>query len=295
MHKNYIKKKLGSYPIISVVISTSLALFVSGLLGILLIHTNKISDIIRDNVKVFIYLDKNIPKSKLEKINNQLLKQKFILNKNGKLLIKYISKDQAAKSFINETGENFWEVLEKNPLRDMISIGISYNFQTKEVLEAIKRRIEKFDGVFEVNYAKNLTTYINKNLSKVKNILQVFGFLLFITIIILINNTIKLALYSQRFLIRSMQLVGAFPSFIKRPFLIRAIITGLCSGMVASIMILIVLEYTNIKSEALARIQEPKEIFTVLFIVIILGILIDVLGTYISVSKYLKMPLDELY
>ncbi|MCP3660741.1 MAG: ABC transporter permease [Bacteroidetes bacterium] len=295
LNKNYKKKKLGSYPIISVVISTTSALFVSGLLGILLLHTNKISDIIRDNVKIFIYLNKNISKENIEEINNKLKNQKFILKKRRKPLIKFISKEDAAKSFIKETGENFWEVVETNPLRDMITIGINYDFQTKEVLEAIKRRIEKIEGVYEVNYAKNLTIYINKNLTKARNILWFFGLLLFLTVIILINNTIKLALYSQRFLIRSMQLVGAYPSFIKRPFLIRATITGLCSGMLASILILLILEYTNIKSEALARIQEPKEVFTCLFFVISLGIIIDVLGTYISVNKYLKMSLDELY
>ncbi len=289
------KKVLGGYPVMSVVLSTTMALFITGLLGIILIHTRRISFLIRENIQIQVYLNKNLSKEKTENILDSLIKQKFILRKNNKSQIEFISKEEAAKHFIGETDEKFWEVLDKNPLRDMYSIRVDYKYQSKEVLEAIKRRLEKIDGVFEATYAKNLTTYINKNMNKLSVILGVFSLILLITVFVLINNTIKLALYSQRFLIRSMQLVGALPSFIKKPFMIRAIYTGLISGLLSSLFILLLLDFANLKSTDIARLQSPQEVFWILILTTFFGIAIDLFSTYRSVNKYLKMSLDDLY
>ncbi len=258
-------------------------------------HSNKISDNIRNNIKVFVYLNHNLSNFHKKTIRHKLISQRFILKKGSNYDIQYVSKENAAKAFIEETGENFWEILNKNPLKDMFSIGISQEFQSKHLLQAIKSRIQKIEGVYEVNYPEDLTTYINKNLNKVRNILWIFGIILFATVVIIIKNTIKLSLYSQRFLIRSMQLVGALPSFIKKPFLLKSFFTGLAAGILSSILILVILQYLNVKSDTIARLQNPLDIFAFLSAISLFGALLNTAATYVSINTYLKMSLDELY
>lgn len=289
------KKKLGSYPYVSVVFSITLALFVVGLFGLLLLHANQLKDLIRQNIEVQVYLNKYITENQRIKINKTLASKDYVLVEDGTAQISYISKEEAAEQFIKETGEDFTNFLGENPLRDAYTIKINYEYHDQDKLVGIKEDIEGISGVFEVTYIESLIDSINKNVTKISIILASFALILLISVIMLINNTIKLALFSQRFLIRSMQLVGATATFIQKPFLYRATLHGILAGIFASLLLIVLMHYANNEIENLSTLQDPQKILYLLVGLLLLGAVIGFLSTFRSVRKYLKMSLDELY
>ena len=150
-------------------------------------------------------------------------------------------------------------------------------------------------GVYEVVYVESLVQSINQNLAKISIVLMVFAVILLIIVVILINNTIKLALFSQRFLIRSMQLVGAKPGFIKKPFLIRSVLHGALAGVIASAGLFLLLNFANRKIENLASLQDDRMLALLCLVLLLLGSLIGLGSTYRAINKYLKLSLDQLY
>lgn len=289
------KKKLGSFPYVSVIFSITLALFVIGLFGLLILHSNKLKDTIRENITIQIYLDKFVTENDKIRINKLLTQKKYIAKDGDKSLVEYISKETAAKIFIESSGEDFIEFLGDNPLRDAFTIKIDPAYQQSDSLKTIEIELSKVDSVFEVVYVQNLVQSINKNITKISLILVGFTIILIITIVILINNTIKLALFSQRFLIRSMQLVGAKASFIISPFVRRAGMQGLLSGLIASMTLFALLTYANSVIEELKQLQSINELLILFAFIVCLGMVIGMISTYKAVKKYLKMSLDELY
>ena len=289
------KKKLGSYPYFSVVFSIFLSLFVIGLFGLLFIHASKLTTAIKENIEVQIYLNKGITDNQRIQIQKTLSSKEYIARKNEELQISFVSKEEAAKGFIEETGEDFTNFLGENPLRDAYIIKIDPEFQSGEQLTEIKENIEKLTGVFEVVYVESLVESINKNLARISVVLLGFAVILIFIVIMLINNTIKLALFSQRFLIRSMQLVGATASFIQRPFLIRSALHGAMAGVIASAGLYGLLNFANRKIEDLASLQDLRMMFILFAALLVLGAIIGFGSTYRAINKYLKLSLDELY
>ena len=289
------KKKLGSYPYWSVVFSITLALFVIGLFGMLLLHANQLKELIRQNVEIQVYLNKFITENERIKINKTLAGKDFVLLVEETPQITYISKEEAAQQFIEDTGEDFTSFLGENPLRDAYIVKIRSEYHDKDKLVGIKQEIEGISGVFEVTYIENLISSINENVTKISLFLAGFAVILLITVIVLINNTIKLALFSQRFLIRSMQLVGATSGFIQKPFIYRATLHGILSGILASLMLIGLLQYANQEIEHLSELQDPQQMLILFLALLLIGGIIGLLSTFRSVSKYLKMSLDELY
>ena len=253
------KKKLGSYPYISVVFSISLALFVIGLFGLLVLHANRLTRIIQENIEIQVYLNRTISENDRIKVQKILANKDYIADINGQPQIRFISKEQAAKEFVDKTGENFVQFLGENPLRDAYVIKIKPELYEGKELQKIKLDIERIGGVFEVTYVESLINSINRNIAKISVILVGFAALLVIIVAILINNTIRLALFSQRFLIRSMQLVGATRRFIQKPFLIRSLIHGILGGIFASILLMLILNYANQQIEDLSQLQDPAK------------------------------------
>jgi len=289
------KKKLGSYPYFSVVFSNTIALFVIGLFTLLLLQSRRLTQTIRNNIEIQIYLDKDISESNISRLRNILTNSDYVLRENENPQIRYISDEEAAQKFIVDTGEDFTEFLGDNPLHDAFVIKIKPEFQEIETLSEIKENIERLQGVFEVVYMESLITSINKNTTKISLILLGIMVILVIIVLVLINNTIKLALFSQRFLIRSMQLIGAKSSFIQWPFLRRSIIHGFLSGIFASLVLFNLLNYANKKIDGFSELQNTYELALVFITISVLGSVIAFLSTYRSVRKYLKMSLDELY
>jgi cell division transport system permease protein len=289
------KKRLGSYPFFTVVFSLTMALFVIGLGGLLLLHASKLSSIVRESIEIQIYLDRYLSQEETANVEKALQKRPYLEKKENTPQIQFVHKDEAAKKFIEATGENFMTLLGENPLRDAYLIKIKPEFYDNRKMQLIKQDVEKIPGVFEATYVENLVEEINRNIYRISFVLLVFAALLLFTITILINNTIKLALFSQRFLIRSMQLVGATSWFIQRPFLFRSLWQGFLSGILAAVLLYVLLQYANTQIKELVMLQVQEQIFLLLAGLCILGPLISLFSSYRSVNKYLQMSLDELY
>ncbi len=293
--KKFRKKKLGSYPFISVIFSITLSLLVIGLFGLILIYSNALTKIIQENIEIQVYLDKHITENERIKISKTISSKEYVLVKDNEPQITLITKKEAAEQFIQETGEDFVEFIGDNPLRDAMIIKIGANYQSPEQMTQIRQEIEGIRGVYEVSYVENLVESINKNLTKIGLILAGIATLLILVVVILINNTIKLALFSQRFLIRSMQLVGATAGFIKAPFLRRALNYGLIAGLAASTLLFGFIKYANSRVQELSVLQTDQHIYILMASLILVGIIVAYTSTYRAVNRYLKMSLDELY
>ncbi|WP_370086589.1 cell division protein FtsX [Ekhidna sp.] len=288
------KRKLGSYPFASVVFSITVALLVLGLFGWLLLHSTRLGTRIQENIEVQVYLNKNISQSDITKIRTAIASKPYILVKEEPQ-ISLITKEQAAQQFVEATGEDFKDFLGDNPLRDLFAVKVRGSHQALDSLKKIKAEIEAIRGVFEVEYEESLIESINDNLAKIGFILLGIAIFALLVVIILINNTIKLALFSQRFLIRSMQLVGATSSFIQRPFLYRSMAYGFFAGVLACSIIYGFTVYMNSIIEGLEELQDMNGFLILFSLILIMGIIVGYFSSLRAIRKYLKMSLDELY
>jgi cell division transport system permease protein len=289
------KKKLGSYPFVSTIFSITLALLVTGVFGTLLIYSQELERIVRQNVSIQVYLKSNVNEAQRLQIAKNLSAQNFIPKDKKETNIRFESKEAAAERFIKDTGEDFRQFLGENPLRDSFVILIDPDFQNKTSLAKIKTDLEQLPGIFQVDYPESTIASVNENMATIGLVLMGVAVLLLIAVVVLINNTLRLALFSQRFLIRSMQLVGAKSWFIQRPFLFRAAIHGLAAGLLACAVIYGLVYFANNRIESLQLIQNKSRMTTLLGSLILMGIFVAVLSTYRAVNKYLKLSLDELY
>ncbi|TXK27887.1 ABC transporter permease [Pontibacter qinzhouensis] len=289
------KKKLGSYPHAMVVFSISLSLFVIGLFGLLLIHAGKLSEIVKESIEMQVYLDRNLTDVQLVRLRKTFEAKEYIAYKNDSVQVHFVSKEDGAKAFLNETDEDFMAFLGENPLRDAYILKIDADHSGSKELQQIQKDLQEVAGVHEVQYVANLIESINSNIRKVSLVLLAFAGILLLVVTILINNTIKLALYSQRFLIRSMQLVGATSFFIQRPFLNRATWQGILSGIIASGVLFALMQYAYFEIEELRLLRDEQQMILLMIALVVLGCIIGFLSSYRAVRKYLGMSLDELY
>jgi len=289
------KKQLGYFKFGSVLFSTTLSLFIVGLFGIILIQASSLTKMIRENIEIQVFLDKGLSQQQLAELRKNLAKRPFVLHTEDSVYLRFISNKEAAETFIQNTGEDFTKFLEDNPLRDSYVFSVSEEFQSSEQLTLIAKELETQPGVFEVSYMTDLVDSINKNLFKVSLIMGGFILILIVTVIMLINNTIRLALFSQRFLIRSMQLVGATRGFIRKPFVIRAFLFGVLAGILASGILYALLEYAKGNIEGFASLQNTELMLLLFGGLTVTGGLLSGISTLRSVNKYLNMSLDELY
>jgi cell division transport system permease protein len=294
MEKVTRKKKLGGYPAVGVVLSVSLALFVIGLFSMLILYSRQLEHQVRENIRMQVYLKSNLTSSQRLQIENKLLTLPYISQQPGER-VTYVSKDEAARKFIAETGEDFTKFIGENPLRDAYLITVDPSYHSREQMEAIKAEIQKMNGVFQVFYVEGIIEAVNDNVTKIGLFLAGLSLILLITVALLINNTLRIALFSQRFLIRSMQLVGATKWFIQRPFLLRAAGYGLFAGAIASVLLWVLSDYAQRQISDLRNLHQQKDFLSLAAILLVAGIILSVMSTFISIRKYLKMSLDELY
>jgi cell division transport system permease protein len=289
------KKKIGSYPNAMIVMSLTAALFLIGFCGLLVIQSKKLVSIIRQNIEVRVFLDKEATKTGQDSILNIIKVKPFVLAATDVKPITFVSKEEAAKEFIEDTKEDFASFLGENPLRDSYRVKIQEDYFEEAKLQQIKKDLEQIKGVYEVVYQEDLADNINRNVTKIYIVLASFALIMLIIIVLLVNNTIKLAIYSQRFLIRSMQLVGATNGFIQRPYVVRGAIQGLVGGVLAGILLIALQQLAVRNVEGLGMLQEYDKIIILVLTVLSLGILIGVASTYQSLARYLRMALDDLY
>ena len=289
------KRKLGSFPFLSVIFSITLSLVVMGIFGIAFIYLKTLTSIVQSNVEIQVYLDKSIRDHDVKRLEKIMTTRPYIRSDDATENIKFISKETAAEVFIRDTGEDFTKFLGDNPLRDAFSVKITNQYQSVDSLKTIEIDLRRLPGVYEIVFQESLIASINKNLRKIGILLLGMTLILLIAVIVLINNTIRIALFSQRFLIRSMQLVGATKGFIRWPFLKRSLIYGLVSGILASGIIFGIIQFAQHQIDDLDKLYAEEPLFILFAVLIFLGLLISYLSTLSSMRRYFKISLDELY
>lgn len=287
------KKKLGGYPAVAVVVSITLSLLVMGILGILLLYSGELEQQIRKDVRLQVYLKSTLTETQRLQIENKLLSQDYVSKEPGS--VTFVSKEEAAKKVIQETGEDFEKLLGDNPLKEAFLVTISPNYQTVAQISKIKEEIQAMNGVFQVYYVEDLIQSINTNVTTISIILLAMIVILLITVVLLINSTLRLAMFSQRALIRSMQLVGARNWFILKPFLARAGGYGILAGIVAGALLWSISQYAQKQFHDLALLHNQEHFLMLLAALTVVGTIVAVISTLISVRRYLRMTLDQLY
>ncbi len=295
MKNNRVSRRFGSYPYLTVIFSIILALFVLGLGGLLALQAMRLSEAMKDNIEVYVYLNRYIVPADVVRIRQEIVKKPYIAIKEQAHQIRFVSKDEAARKLMKDTNEDFVALLGENPLHDAFVIHIKPELYSKATMTQIKAEIEEISGVFEAGYPGEQVEEAHRNMYKITWILLGFALILFVAVFILINNTLRLAMFSQRFLIRSMQLVGATPAFIQRPFLWRAVLYGLLGGLIASVALYGLLYYVSIVLELFTLVQDTRALYLFFAGLCSLGILVSMGSSYRALNKYLNMSLDELY
>ncbi|AFK05091.1 protein of unknown function DUF214 [Emticicia oligotrophica DSM 17448] len=293
MQKN--NRKLGSYPSMLIIISLTAALFLIAFSGWIALTSKQLVLYIKQNIEVQVYLDKSLTQTQKDSVKYFISKKPYLAYSEQTPQITFISKESAAEKVLKETKEDYKSILGENPYRDAYSLKIKEEYFNENELAKIKADLEQIPGIFEADYAKDFVDSINKNANKAYLIIASIVSVLLIAIVLLINNTIRLALYSQRFIIRSMQLVGATDWFIQKPFLGRGLIQGLISGILACGLLILVEQIAIREIENLVVLQSFYKLAILCGFVILLGILIGLLSTFQSMYRYLRTDLEDLY
>ena len=292
--KKIAKKTFGNFPFISVIFSVTLSLLLLGLFSFFLLSSFNVKNYLESNTEINIYLNKKISPSQIEQIKRTLYTKEYSLT-NTESTLNYVSSEEAAKNFQSEIGEDFVDFLGNNPLRDLIILKINSDYFDFERLNIIESDILKIPGVYQVEYSKELIDNINKNVANISLVFIGLFLILLIISVILINNTLRIALFSQRFLIRSMQLVGATANYILRPFILRGMMYGLIAGIISSGMLYVIIEIADRRISNLELVISLEQLGVIFISLIFTGIIMVILSTYSAVSKYLNSTLDELY
>jgi cell division transport system permease protein len=271
------------------IISITLVLFLLGLLGLIILHARMLSDYVRENIGFSIMIREGVNEAGILQLKKNL---------DGKYYVKsseYISRDRAAEKLKTELGEDFTGFLGYNPLLPSIELRVKAPFANADTLRIIEKRLLANPEVKEVFYQRSLVDAINSNIEKISIFLLGFSSLLLLIAIVLINNTIRLAVYSRRFIIRSMQLVGATEGFIRRPMLMRSILHGLVSAFLAILLLMVLTYFALEEIPELAELQDPFMLIALAAFIFILGAMISWFSTWLAVRKYLRIRTDLLY
>ncbi|OKS88008.1 cell division protein FtsX [Mucilaginibacter polytrichastri] len=274
---------------ISTVFGIAMVLLMVGLLGLILVHANNLSRYVKENIVVNVYVDETTRETDVLQLQKQLDSHPFVKQ------TQYVSKELAARKMQKDLGEDFIKFLGVNPLSESIDVYLKAEHANNADIAAFKAELLKNPLVKEVNYQAPLVDKMNQNLASITLIILVFAGIFVVVSVALINNTIRLAIYSQRFLIKSMQLVGATKSFIRKPFLLYGIWHGLLGALIAIIILVGTLYLAIRQIPDLVILQNYTEFGIVFLGVIGLGVLIAGLSTFLAVNRFLRLKIYDLY
>lgn len=277
----------GSY--LTLVISVSLVLFLLGVLGLVLINAKELSDYFKESLSFSIMLDDNAREADIRMLQKDLDAKPFVKS------TEYVSKDEAAAKMKEDLGEDFISFLGDNPLPPTIDVYLYAGYTSPDSVAKVEKYVLEYPFVKEVYYEESLLFLINENVRKISLFLLVISAFLFLIAVTIINNTIRLSIYSKRFLIRTMQLVGATRSFIRKPFLIRSIYHGILAALIAMILIMGLLYLIEKEFFMMFSFESTKLLIILGVFIIISGILINLISTFFSVNRYLVISEDKLY
>lgn len=274
---------------ITLVISVSLVLFLLGILGLVLINARELSDYFRESLSFSVMLDDGAKEADIRMLQKDL---------DAKLYVKsteYVSKDEAAVKMKEVLGEDFINFLGDNPLPPSIDVYLYAGFTSPDSVAKIEKYILEYPFVKEVYYQESLLFLINENVKKISLFLLVISSFLFLIALTIINNTIRLSIYSRRFLIRTMQLVGATRSFIRRPFLVQSAFHGLLAALISMSLLMGLLYLVEKEFFLMFTFKSINLLLLLGASIIVTGILINIISTFFSVNRYLSISEDKLY
>ena len=267
-------------------ISITLVLFILGIIGLLFINSRVISKKVKENLQVSVFIKENARQADVTRLKKTLDASDYVKSAT------YISKEEAAKKFEKTLGEDFTNFLGENPLPSSIDIKLKSDFANNKSLEKIEKDISKFKPVKDVFYHKDLIFLINQNVKKISLVISIFAILLLIITIALINNTVRLLIYSKRFSINTMQLVGATDWFIKKPFIAQSAIHGSVSAILAFSLLFASVWSIEQQMEGLIYFKGLGYLFIG---ILLIGALISAISANFAVDRYLKIDTEQLY
>ena len=285
---SYQKRRLiSSY--FSVVISIALVLFMVGFLGIVLLKSTQVANHFKEEVVITLFLKNDTSKDQIENLRNSLIKEIFTRK------IIYISKDDAAKFYAEDLGEDFVNYLGTNPLKNSIDIYLNPGFVTPEKMGEIADRFKDNSYVFEVSYDKPLVTFLTQNIQRVSFWLFVTSSFFGLIALILINSSIRLSVYSKRFNIKTMQMVGATKGFIRKPFIWNGVQLGFIGAIISLIGLSVVIYYIDQK---IPTLQLTTDYTTLAYLgggILIIAFVISWLSTFFATQRFLNLQTEKLY
>ncbi len=271
------------------IISISLVLFMLGLLGLIVLHAHKLSNYVKENIGFSVIIKEDIKETGIIEFQKKLDLEPFVKSSD------YITRERAAKELTESLGEDFVDFLGYNPLLASIDIRLKADYANNDSLSVLEKKLLANPVVKEVFYHKSLVELVNQNIRRISLVLLAFTAVLLLISIALINNTIRLSVYSKRFIIRSMQLVGATQRFIRKPFLLKSLWHGLLSAIIAIILLAVVLYFSREALPELVDMQDIDMFLSLFGIVTLLGLFITGFSTLFAVRKFLRISQDRLY
>ena len=274
---------------ISTVFGIAMVLLMVGLLGLILVHANNLKRYVKENIVLNIFVDDAAHETDVLQLQKQLETNPMVKQ------TQYVSKELAARNLQKDLGEDFVKFLGYNPLSPSLDVYLQADYANNADIEKFKTELLKNPLVKEVKYQQSLVDEMNQNITSISLVILVFAGIFVILSVALINNTIRLAIYSQRFLIKSMQLVGATKGFIRKPFLLYGIWHGLLGGLIAVMILIGTLYFADKQIPDLIILQSYTEFGIVFLGVIGLGIFISGFSTFLAVNKFLRLKIYDLY
>jgi cell division transport system permease protein len=274
---------------LTLIVSVSLVLFLLGVLGLVIINARGLSDYFKESLSFSIMLDEEAKEADIRMLQKDMDAKPYVKS------TEYISKDEAAAKLKNDLGEDFVNFLGYNPLSPSIDVYLLAQFTEPDSVSKIEKYVMEYPFVKEVYYQESLLYLINENVNKISLFILIISLFLFLIALTIINNTIRLSVYSKRFLIRTMQLVGATKAFIRKPFLVKSIFHGLVAGLIAMFLLLGLLYLVEKEFLMLFAFQDTNLLLMLGGAIILIGIIINVVSTFFSVNRYLSISEDKLY
>ena len=285
---SYQKRRLQS-SYISVVVSIALVLFMVGVLGLILLKSTKVANHVKEKVAITLFIKDKVTQKQIKTFRESLLTETFT-----KKAI-YTSKAQAAKKYSKEIGEDFLQFLGENPLKNGIDIYLKADFVTPEKMQELETRFLKNAFVADVSYDKSLINLLTKNIKRISFWLLVFSGFFSLVAMILINSSIRLSIYSKRFNIKTMQMVGATKKFIRKPFIWRSIKLGMIGAVIALMGLAVVIYYLDKYMPSLALLKDYISLGYLAGGVLLSAFIITWLSTFFATQRFLNLKTDELY
>lgn len=286
--ESYQKRKLiSSY--FSVVLSIALVLFLLGVLGLLVLNAKKMADHFKEQISVSVFFKDSAKEVEINQLQKSLTAAEYTRSAN------YVSKEEAAKKHSEEIGEDFEEFLGYNPLKNSIDINLKSDFVSPEQMEEIVAELSAKSYIDEVTYDRPLVDLLDDNIQKISIWVLVASAIFTFIAVLLINSSIRLSIYSKRFIIKTMQMVGATKTFIRRPFIWTNIKLGMIGAGVAIIALIAALFYAESTFPEMAVLDDYIVLGIIFVGVFFLGILIAFLSTYFAAQRFLNLRTDELY